>query len=136
MSAATVGCVMTNLRNTFDHNIFWPILNEMEYHNGGEPIYAAYTEPEIQVLPMISEEVKKKRDDVVNEIGHQNVLNIFSGKKAIPGFLAFCQTVTGKFTAVGPAATSIITLSLGNFADLTAYAPIFERMNSALHERS
>jgi len=136
VSGATVGCVMMNLRNAFDYNTFWPILNEEEYRKGGEPVFASYTEPEKVVGPKIWQAVTKKRDDVVNEIEYQNLLNVFSGKKAIPGFLAFCQTVTGKTTQVGPAPTSIITLSLANFGDLKPYVPLFEKMNLALHERA
>jgi hypothetical protein len=136
VSAAAVGCVMVNLRNALDHNIFWPILNEEDYRNGSEPIFASYAEPDKVVAPRIWQAVTQKRDDVATDIGYQNVLNVFAGKKAIPGFLAFCQTATGKASSVGPVPSSIITLSLGNFADLQAHLPMFERINRALHERA
>jgi hypothetical protein len=134
VSAAQLGCVVVNLRNLLDHDTYWPILNEAEYRKGAEPIFAAYTNPADVVGPQIWEIVTKKRDQVVKEIGLNNVLNLLVGKKALPAFLAFCQTVTGKASTAGPIPTSIVTLSIGTFGNVQAHHPVFDKMNMALHE--
>lgn len=132
---ASIGIVVVNLRNSISHEDCWPILNDADYRAGSEPIFGAYTQPEALVGPLIWKAVQQKRDDVVAEIDLPNVTNLFAGKKALPAFLAFCQTCTGKASAVGPIPTTILTLSLGTFGDVQAHQAVFERINFALHER-
>lgn len=135
VSRAQIGGVMVNLRNLINHEAYWPILNESEYRAGADPVFTAYTEPEKVVGPQLWKVVLQKRDQVVSEIGHDNLLYLFSSKKALPAFLAFAQTCSGKASAIGPVPTSIITLSVATFADVQAYQAFFETINSALHER-
>jgi hypothetical protein len=80
--------------------------------------------------------VTSKSEDVAKEIGVQEVWNFFSGKKAVPGFLAFCQSAAGiqnKSGIVIP--SSILKLTLSPFQNLLAHEAIFSQMNNALHER-
>lgn len=132
---AQLGIVVMNLRNTISHEACWPILNEAEYRNGAEPIFAAYERPEEFVASHILEAVRQKHNQVVAEIGSLNVMNLFAGKKALPAFLAFCQTCTGKVKALGPIPMSITMLSVGAFDDVQAHQGVFDKINLALHER-
>lgn len=132
---AEIGIVVANLRNAISHDECWPILNDADYRAGADPIFGAYTQPEVAVASLISRVVEQKRNDVVDEIELPNVTNLFAGKKALPAFLAFCQTCTSKASAVGPIPTTILTLSVGSFGDVQAHQTVFERINFALHER-
>jgi hypothetical protein len=135
-SSAQIGCVMINFRNFLDHDAFWPILNKDDYAKGGEPIFGAFADPAKEVGPKTQKAATEKRDQVAAEIGIQNVRNIFAGEKAIPGFLAFCQTASAKADNAGPVPTSLMSLVLANFDDLTKHMPLFTKLNFALHERS
>ena len=132
---AQLGIVVMNLRNSISHEACWPILNEAEYRKGAEPIFAAYERPAEFVAQHILEAVTEKHNQVVAEIGLPNVMSLFAGKKALPAFLAFCQTCTGKVTALGPIPTSIAKLDVGHFGDVQAHEGVFEKINLALHER-
>lgn len=133
---AQVGIVVVNLRNTISHDECWPLLNEAEYRTGAEPIFGAYSQPEEVIGPLIWNTVEQKRNDVVAEIGLSNITNLFAGKKALPAFLAFCQTCTGKASGIGPIPTTILTFSVGTFGDGQRHQSVFERINIALHERA
>jgi hypothetical protein len=131
---AQVGIVVINFRNIIDHNKCWSILNEAQYRDGAEPIIAAYERPAEFVTSHVLEVVKNKRDQVVEEIGLANVMNLFTGKKALPAFLAFCLTRTGKVSALGLIPISITMLSVGEFGDIEPYKGAIEKINNALHE--
>src|SRR6266568_3539016 len=135
VSAATVGYVVINFRNHIKHEIFWPLLNEAEHRAGEEPIFGASLDPR-EVGPALCDHVTHKRDQVAKEIELKHVLNMYAGKKALPGFLAFCQTIAAEATEAGPLPTSISALVLGKFAPCDQYIPVIERMNEALHERA
>jgi hypothetical protein len=130
-----LGIVVVNFRNFIPHEKCWPLLNEGGYREGAEPIFAAYIRPEDIVPSRIWDAVAQKRDQVVAEIDLPNVMNLFRGRKALPAFLAFSQTCTGKASALGPIPTSIITLSVGTFGDVQAHQATFEKINEALHDR-
>lgn len=132
---AQIGIVVVNLRNMINHEESWPLLNEADYRVGAEPIFGAYVRPTEIVGPHIWEAVAKKRNDVVAEIELPNVTRLFAGKKALPAFLAFCQTCTGKASVIGPIPTAILTLSVGTFGDIQSHQAVFEKINLALHER-
>jgi hypothetical protein len=129
-----VGIVVMNFRNIISHEECWPILNKAEYLNGAEPIFAAYERPVEFIASHISGAVTQKYNQVVAEIGLQNVMNLFAGKKALPAFLAFCQTRTGKVTALGPIPISITMLLVGKFGDVQAHQRVFDKINLALHD--
>ena len=131
---AQLGIVVMNFRNIINHSECWPILNEAEYRGGAEPIFAAYEWPAEFVTSHVLEVVRNKRDQVVEEIGLANVVNLFTGKKALPAFLAFCLTCTGKVSALGPIPISITMLSVGEFGDIEPYKGAIEKINNALHE--
>jgi hypothetical protein len=135
VSEATVGCVMVNFRNQLDHEAFWPVLNPDEHRNGAEPILGAFPNPELMGMELCRQ-VTVKRDQIASEIGLSNVLNIFTGKKAVPGFLAFCQTIAAKATSVGPVPSLISALVLGNFNRCDSHIRVFQWINEALHERA
>ncbi len=132
---AEIGIVVVNLRNVISHEECWPVLNDADYRAGAEPMFGAFTQPEAVVGQLIRNLVEQKRNDVVAEVELTNVINLFAEKKALPGFLAFCQTCTGKASADGPVPTTILMLGLGTFGDLDAHQAVFERINLALHER-
>jgi hypothetical protein len=134
-SQAEIGCVVIGFRNLLDHSQYWPIMNEEQYRAGAEPVFGAFTEPDQTVGLALFEQVKLKQLQVLEEIGADNVLRIFEGKKALPGFLAFCQTATGTASAAGPIPTSIAILALANFNRADAVMSVFHEMNLALHER-
>lgn len=115
--------------------MFWPPLNEAEYRARAEPILGAFLDTRA-IGPELCRQVTLKRDQVVDEIGYEHVLNMFAGKKALPVFLAFCQTTAAQVTPSGPAPTLVSALVLSDFARCDTYMPIFERMNEALHERA
>jgi hypothetical protein len=79
---AQVGAVVMNFRNVIIHEKCWPILNEAEYRNGAEPIFAAYDQPGEFVRERIEEAVSKKHNQVVAEIGLPNIMKLFVGKKS------------------------------------------------------
>lgn len=107
-----------------------------EYRTGAEPIFASHLFPERFVVPRVRQVVAEKQQQVVAEVGIANVVDVFAGKKALPAFLAFCQTCTGKMSALGPIPTSIITLCIGTFGNIqTPHQNVFEKINSALHEQ-
>jgi hypothetical protein len=129
---AELGVVVVNFRNFIRHEECWPLLNE--YRTGAEPIFASHLFPEQFVVPRVRQVVAEKQQQVVAEVGIANVVDVFAGKKALPAFLAFCQTCSGKVSALGPIPTSIITLCMGTFGDCQAHQDVFKRINSALHE--
>jgi hypothetical protein len=73
---AQVGAVVMNFRNVISHEKCWPILNEAEYRNGAGPIFAAYDRPGEFVRRCIEEDVSKKHNQVVAEIGLPNIMKI------------------------------------------------------------
>ena len=123
-----------NFRNIISHEKCWPILNEVEYRNGAEPIFSAYNRPEEFVRERIEEMVTQKHNQVVAEIDLPNIMKLFVGKKALPGYLAYCPTCTGHDTGQGPVPRSINMLGVGEFGDLRAHQGVIEKINSALHE--
>ncbi len=134
-SKVEIGIVVVNLRNAINHDECWPILNDAEYRAGAEPIFRAYAQPEVDVPNLILRAVEQKRMDMFNEIELPNVINFFAGKKALPAFLAFCQTCTSKATAVGAVPVTILTLIVESFGDVQAHQAVFEKINLALHEK-
>ena len=133
-SDASVGCVVVNFRNLLDHDAYWPVMNPVEHRNGAVPVFGAYYDP-LVIGSLLNDQVTRKRDQVREQIGEENVLNIFAGKKSIPGFLAFCQTRASKVTPAGPVSTAISALVLANFANVQRHLPVFKKINLALHER-
>ncbi|NOU09845.1 MAG: hypothetical protein HOO98_07490 [Nitrospira sp.] len=133
---AQIGTVVMNFRNIISHDKCWPILNEAEYRNGAEPIFSAYELPADFVTSHVSEVVTQKHNQIVAEIGLPNIMKLFAGKKALPGYLAYCLTCTGRGTAQGPVPRSINMLGVGEFGNLQAHQGIIEKINSALHECS
>ncbi len=133
---AHIGIVVFNFRNLIDHGAFWPILNIEELQSGKvlEPVFAAVENVEAFAANQIWDSLIRKRDQVAQEIELPNVLNTFAGQKALPGFLAFAQTCAAKATPIGPIPTSIVTLSVGDFDDVSSHLPVFEKINRALHE--
>ncbi|NGZ04281.1 MAG: hypothetical protein CV090_14670 [Nitrospira sp. WS238] len=133
---AQVGAVVINFRNIINHDKCWSIENEAEYRNGAEPIFSAYESPEKFVASYVSEVVAQKHNQVVAEVGLPDIMELFSGKKALPGYLAYCPTCTGRVTAQGPVPRSINMLGVGEFGNLQAHQGVIERINTALHECS
>lgn len=131
---AQVGIVVVNFRNIISHEKCWPIQNEAAYRNGADPIFTAYEQPEKFVALQMNETVRHKCDQVVAEIGSPSINNLFAGKKALPAFLAFCQTRTGKVSAVGPIPMSFNMLCVGVFGDVQAHNGVFGKINFVLHE--
>ncbi len=129
-----MGAVVMNFRNIISHEKCWPITNEAEYRKGEEPNFAAYDLPEEFLRQCIEEAVTQKHDQVVAEIGLPNIMKLFVGKKALPGYLAYCSTCTGHNTGQGPVPRSINMLVIGEFGNLQAHLGIIEKINSALHE--
>lgn len=136
-SSATVGCPVVNFRNHIEHRVFWPLVNEAEYRAGAEPEFGASIDTRSAGSALCGQ-VTRKRDQVVEEIDLHNVINLYAGKKALPGFLAFCQTCGGQITAAGPVPASITALVLGTFAspEFRPWMPLLEQINEALHERA
>ena len=130
------GIVVVNFRNIIRHDECWPIRNEAEYGNGAEPIFAAYERPGEFVSSHISKVVTQKHGQVVAEIGLPDVMSLFAGKKALPAFLALCQTCTGRVGSSGPIPMSINMLCVGEFGDVQAHQGVFDKINSALHDCS
>lgn len=135
-SKAQRGIVVMNFRNIIRHNECWPILNEAGYRNGAEPIIAAYERPVEFVASHISKVITQKHNQVIAEIGLPDVMSLFAGKKALPAFLAFCQTCTGRAGSGGPIPMSINMLCVGEFGDVQAHKWVFDKINSALHDCS
>ncbi|MBX3330539.1 MAG: hypothetical protein KF722_09070 [Nitrospira sp.] len=133
---AQVGIVVMNFRNIINHEKCWPILNEVEYQNGAEPIFSAYSQPEEFVRERIIEMVGQKHDQVVTEIGLLDIMKLFIGKKTLSGYLAYCPTCTGRDTTQGPVPRSINMLVVGEFGSVQAHRGTIEKINSALHECS
>lgn len=131
---AQVGIVLINFRNIINHDKCWSIENEAEYRNGAEPIFSAYESPEKFVASYVSEVVAQKHNQVVAEVGLPDIMELFSGKKALPGYLAYCPTCTGRVTAQGPVPRSINMLGVGEFGDIKPYRGVIEKINTALHE--
>jgi hypothetical protein len=135
VSAATMGCVVINFRNHIKHETFWPLLNEAEHRAGAEPVFGTSIDTRA-AGPALCEQVTLKRNQVAEEIELKHVLNMYAGKKALPGFLAFCQTCAGQVSALGPMSAAISALVLGKFSPCDQYIPVIGRMNEALHERA
>ncbi len=131
---AQVGIVLMNFRNIINQDKCWPIDNEAEYGNGAEPTFAAFDRPEEFIREYISEVVTQKHRQVVAEIGLSDIMELFSGKKALPGYLAYCPTSTGSNTASGLASRSVNMLGVGEFGDIEPYRGVIEKINTALHE--
>ncbi|MGE0471826.1 MAG: hypothetical protein AB7L09_06280 [Nitrospira sp.] len=133
---AQVGAVVISLRNVIPHDECWPILNYDEYRTGAQPKFAAYSRPEEFVRERIVETIKQKHDQVVTEIGLPNIMKLFAGKKALPGYLAYCPTCTGRYTVQGSVPRSINMLGVGEFGNVQAHQGIIEKINAALLECS
>ncbi len=78
---------------------------------------------------------KERKEEVEATIGKQEVLDTFAGQNAVPAILVWLQTATGVASPHGPVPTSVGTFFLGDFGDVTAYMPIFHKLNEAMHER-
>jgi hypothetical protein len=132
---AEIGIVVINFRNIISHEECWPIMNETEYRRGAAPLFTAFEQPGAFVASHILAAVKRKCDQVIADIEIDNVKNLFAGKKAVPAFLAFCETCSGRESAQGPIPTSILKLDVGQFGDVKAQQGVFEKINLAVYER-
>lgn len=132
-SEAETGCVVINFRNLIDHNSVWPI----KHCSDGTMQFGSVKNEDRDKIPLyLNILVTSKSEDVAKEIGIHEVRSFFSGKKTVPGFLAFCQSAAGiqnKSGVVIP--SSILKLTLSPFQDLLVHEAIFSQMNNALHER-
>jgi hypothetical protein len=135
-SPAQVGCMVLNLRNFLDPQVYWPITNLTKYKRGEqEPLFAAFEEPTESVKPRIDRIVEEKRRAVLCEIGKKPLLAIFEKKKAIPAFLGFAQTATAKKISTYMIPTSLTTLSVAYFGESREHEGLFHRISDALHEQ-
>ncbi len=131
--AAEIGCVVINFRNFIDHNLIWPIKH---CSNGTLQFGSVKNEDRDQIPSYLNGLVISKSESLAKEIGVQEIWNFFSGKKAVPGFLAYCQSAAGIENESGVVIpSSILKLILSPFRDLQRHAPTFSEMNEALHER-
>ena len=132
-SEAEIGCVVINFRNLIDHNSIWP----MKHCPDGTLQFGSVKNEDRDKIPLyLNILVASKSEDVAKEIGVKEVSDFFSGKKAVPGFLAFCQSAAGIQNISGVVIpSSILKLTLSPFRDLKAHESIFSQMNNALHER-
>jgi hypothetical protein len=132
-SKAEVGCVVISFRNLIEHDRIWPIKPCPD----GTLQFGSVKKDDHDLIPLyLNDLVTSKQDSLAKEIGVQEVLTIFSGGKAIPGFLAYCQSAAGLANSAGIVIpSSILKLILAPFRDLQRYEPIFSEMNEALHER-
>jgi hypothetical protein len=97
-------------------------------------IFAAYERPGEFVSSHISKVVTQKHSQVVADIGLPDVMRLFAGKKALPAFLAFCQTCTARVGSLGPIPMSVNMLYVGEFGGVHARQRVFDKINSALHD--
>ena len=97
---------------------------------------AAKAEHQDRVPLVLRNLVTSKQDDIARDIGVAEVRNIFLKRKAISGFLAYCQTAVGLSNSTGTVVpTSILLLILAEFTELHEYKAAFSEINEALHER-
>ncbi len=130
--SAEVGCVVINFRNLIQHEQIWPV----EYRPYGTLQFKKPDRDRIGIGLDLNKQVTSKQDSLADEIGVQEVLAIFSKGKAIPGFLAYCQSAAGLTNSAGIVIpSSILMLILAEFRDSQRYKPVFSEMNEALHER-
>jgi hypothetical protein len=131
--AAEIGCVIINFRNFIDHNLIWPVKQCLD---GTLRFGSVENENRDQIPLYLNGLVISKSESLAKEIGVQEVWNYFLGKKAVPGFLAYCQSAAGIENTSGVVIpSSILKLNLSPFRDLQKYEPIFSEMNNALHEK-
>jgi len=130
---AEVGCVVINFRNLIQHEEIWPV---KQCPDGILQFGSIKKEGRDLIGLDLNKQVTAKKDSLAKEIGVQEVLAIFSKGKAIPGFLAYCQSAAGLTNSAGIVIpSSILMLILAPFRDLQRYEPVFSEMNEALHER-
>lgn len=123
----------SNFRNFIDHNLIWPVKH---CSDGTLRFGSVKNEDRDQIPSYLNGLVTSKSESLAKEIGVQEVWNIYFGKKAVPGFLAFCQSAAGIENTSGVVIpSSILKLILSSFRDLQKYEPVFSEMNEALHER-
>lgn len=134
-SSATTGVAVLKLTNAVDHDAVWPILNEDEYREGAEPIFAE--RPNLEpVLRHLADVHAMKHKDLEHLNGRPAIEAAVRGKKAVPGALTFLQTTTAIATARGPMVSTVGQLGIMKFDTVSQNAmDLFNRLNDILHSR-
>lgn len=86
-SSAEVGIPIINIKNIIDHDIFWPASED----KNGEKIFGAYPDM-LQPLAVLERFCKNMVNEIICNIGMDNVKQLFQGKKSFPSVFLYCST--------------------------------------------
>lgn len=138
-SEAEKGCVVFNLKNKIDHDLTWPLMNEVEFRNGGvEPQFGSWRckEDALKRLLMLGE---NERNSLLAINSNEKTKALFIGKKTIPSALLFLQTTTAVQT--GEDTPRPIMTNLGVFMLMNLFSvsdsdmSTLDLLNTAMHNR-
>jgi hypothetical protein len=129
--AADRGFVIVNMKNTVDHTLLWPALQEIGTRDF---IYLAFPSMDHARARIIREFNLFHTSLVQHFEGEPNFYrHIFPGKKASPHVLLVYSTVTGYNEAQGPVFTMLRTMH-GLFGPKDEQTEgLIDRLNNALH---
>lgn len=99
-SNSDTGIPVLNLKNIVNHETIWPIGRTFPIVN--EPFSFLWAD------------VNSVRESLLNDIGVEELRNLFNGKKSLPSVLFIAQSATSvfRFETMSPAATRLNVMSL------------------------
>lgn len=136
-SRAQIGIPVVNLKDSLPHeSVIWPLINYDEWaHDGKDARYFVWTDPS-ELFRRLRDYATSIRIRVESEIGLVNVLGEFQGKKSLPAFLGYMQTVSGIQRSGQPVACDIRDLSIQEFMPIRdSDVAVMNLIHKAFHDR-
>jgi hypothetical protein len=134
-SPATRGVVAISLKNLFPHDVFFPMLNPVEWKAGAEPVYGCWTGPN----EVLIREAQKQAFEVVKRLQGDAeyadlVAMLRSSVKVVPGLLFYVHSATGVRQNGKPIPTNFGFMWFAPVGDVTETdRTLLEALNEGAH---
>jgi len=99
------GAVVLSARNILERASFWPMLDDTD-PSTGEPLYGAFDTEDIPAR-MLEAEALDLQQDLVSEIGLQELARVFRGHRSVSGFLLHAMVASSIKRDSGPVPMSV-----------------------------
>ncbi len=131
-SKAKAGIPVMTLKNVFNHDECWPLLNEKEYRNGADPIFGAFSSLNYPISS-INAFVENLSHAIVSEIGTEAITQLFANGKSEPACLVYCPTATSIVRNALPVSTRLNLFNCMTFGDVSDEClDLLRRLNDLL----
>lgn len=99
-SKSSIGIPVINLKNVINHDATWPVSR----------VFPIIDEP----FSYLWSDINAIRESLINDIGVDELINLFVGKKSLPGVLFIAQSATSVFLmkTMSPTATRLNVMNL------------------------